>query len=70
VLLEKISAMLGILLTIVPELDLQPAQNVLFKVSRENYPLMIKKAEAGEQTAKKWCEHFKALAYFLGVKVD
>ncbi len=68
-LLEKIAAMLGILLTIVPELDLQPAQNVLFKVSREQYPLMIKKAEAGEQTAKKWCEHFKTLAYFLGVKV-
>ncbi|MGA1979878.1 MAG: DUF3536 domain-containing protein [Sedimentisphaerales bacterium] len=69
-LLERISAILGILLTIVPELDLQPAQNVLFKVSREQYPVMIKKAEAGEQIAKKWCEHFKTLANYLGVKVD
>jgi hypothetical protein len=69
-LLEKISAILGILLTIVPELDLQPAQNVLFKVSKEQYPVMAKKAEAGEQTAKKWCECFKTLANFLGVKVD
>jgi hypothetical protein len=70
VLLEKISAMLGILLTIVPELDLQPAQNVLFKVSKEEYPAMVKKAEAGEQTAKSWCEHFRTLANYLGVKVD
>ncbi|MBN1392475.1 MAG: DUF3536 domain-containing protein [Sedimentisphaerales bacterium] len=70
VLLEKISAMLGILLTIIPELDVQPAQNVLFKVSKEEYPAMVKKAEAGEQTAKSWCEHFRTLANYLGVKVD
>jgi hypothetical protein len=69
-LLEKISAVLGILLSIVPELDFQPAQNVLFKVSKEEYPIMIKKAAAGEQIAKKWCEHFKTLANYLGVKVN
>jgi hypothetical protein len=69
-LLEKTSSMLGIMLTIVPELDLQPAQNVLFKISGEEYPAMVQKAEAGEQTAKRWCEHFKTLANYLGVKVD
>lgn len=69
-LLEKISAILSILLAIIPELDLQPAQNVLFKVSGEQYPVMTKKAEAGEQPAKKWCEYFRTLANYLGVKVD
>ena len=70
VLLEKTSSILSILLTVVPELDLQPAQNVLFRISTKEYPAIVKKAEAGEQTAKRWCEHFKTLANYLGVKVD
>ena len=69
-LLEKILAIVGILLSILHELDVQQAQNVLFEISKKEYPVMVKKAAEADQTAGKWCEHFKALANYLGVKVD
>lgn len=68
-LLETIEATLGILRTIVLELDLQTAQNVLFAISRGEYPAMSKKAELGDSIAKKWVEHFEKLADYLDVKV-
>jgi alpha-amylase/alpha-mannosidase (GH57 family) len=69
-LLEKISAVLAVLLSIIPELDLQFAQNVLFGISRERYPAMIQKLNSGEELAKRWCGHFKTLANYLGVKIE
>jgi len=69
-LLEKISAILGILLSVLPELDLQTAQNILFGVIRQKYPAMIQKANSGDEFAKKWCQNFKNVANYLGVKVD
>jgi len=69
-LLEKISSILSVLLGVVPELDLQTAQNILFGIIRQKFPAMIQKADSGDEFAKKWCELFKSVAIYLGVKVD
>ena len=69
-LLEIIEATVRILLSIVTELNLQPAQNVFFDISKKTYPEMSKKVQAGDQTAKKWVEHFMKLARYLGVKIQ
>jgi hypothetical protein len=69
-LLEKISSILSVLLSVVSELDLQTAQNILFGIIRQKYPAMIQKADSGDKFAKKWCENFKSVANYLGVKVD
>jgi len=69
-LLESIESTLRTLLTVVSELDLQPAQNVLFAVSEQAYVRMRNEANSGEKNAKKWVESFRNLAEYLGVKVD
>ena len=69
-LLEMIEATIRILLSIVTELNLQPAQNVFFDVSKKTYPEMNKKAQAGDQASQKWVEHFTKLARYLGVKIQ
>ncbi len=69
-LLKTIGATFKMLLTIVSGLALQTAQNVFFKISKENYPDMNKKAEAGDQSAKKWVEYFRNLAQHLDVKIE
>ncbi|OHB49402.1 MAG: hypothetical protein A2Y10_19420 [Planctomycetes bacterium GWF2_41_51] len=69
-LIDKISNVLGILLEIVPELNLQTAQNILFVIIKNKFPEMNIKAKSGDEKAKIWCEHFQTLANYLGVKVD
>jgi hypothetical protein len=69
-LLEKISGILGILLSIIPELDLQTAQNILFGIIRQKYPAMTQQAASGDEFAKKWCQNFKSVANYLGIKID
>ena len=69
-LLESITTVLGILLDVVPELDLQAAQNVLFGISKEKYPAMLQKADSENGFAKRWCEQFRSLANYLGIVVD
>jgi hypothetical protein len=69
-LLETIEATVRILLSIVTELNLQTAQNVLFDISKKTYPEMNQKAQAGDQTAQKWVEHFTKLASYLGVRIQ
>jgi len=68
-LLASIEATIGTLLTVVPELDLQTAQNVLFAISVQTYPHVRDKANSGEKVAKKWIESFQKLAEYLGVKL-
>ena len=69
-LLETITTSLGILLDIIPELDLQSAQNVLFGLGKEKYPSMSQRSDLEDEFAKKWCEYFRNLANYLGVVVD
>jgi len=69
-LLETITTTLGILLSIIPELDLQTAQNVLFGISKEKYAAMVEKADSDNGFAKHWCAYFKTLANYLGVEIE
>jgi len=69
-LLEAIEATVRILLSIVTELNLQTAQNVFFDISKKTYPEMNKKAQANDQAAQKWVEHFTKLSRYLGVKIQ
>jgi alpha-amylase/alpha-mannosidase (GH57 family) len=69
-LLETIGATFKMLLAIVSGLDLQTAQNVFFRISKEIYPGMNKKAVADDQPAKKWVEYFRNLAQHLDVKIE
>ncbi|MEN6383735.1 MAG: DUF3536 domain-containing protein [Phycisphaerales bacterium] len=69
-LIEKINMTLSILLDIVPELDLQTAQNLLFILTKKKYPEMKQKAQTGDETAANWCKEFNNLANFLGIKAD
>jgi hypothetical protein len=69
-LLEKINKILNILLNLVPELDLQTAQNILFVLTKKKYPEMKQKAQSGDENAKSWCTQFNSLANYLGIKAD
>jgi alpha-amylase/alpha-mannosidase (GH57 family) len=69
-LLEKISTGLGILLNIVPELDLQTAQNIFYDLTKTQYSDMKQKCQIADKTAQDWCRHFHNLANYLGVKID
>ena len=69
-LLETIEATVRILLSIVTEFNFQMAQNVLFDISKKTYPEMNQKAQAGDQAAQKWVEHFTKLARYLGVRIQ
>lgn len=69
-LLEHIGALIGILVTILAELELQSAQNVFFKISKSTYPRMQDKAKTGDKPAKKWVEQFNILAQYLSVAIQ
>jgi len=69
-LLETIEETLRLLLNVISELDLQTAQNIFFFIGKEEQPAMSKKAGSGDESAKKWCEGFRKLAEYLGVKIE
>jgi len=69
-LLETAETTFKILLTVVTELNIQKAQNIFFDISKKTYPDMVNKAQAGDQAAQKWVEHFRNLGQYLGVMVQ
>jgi alpha-amylase/alpha-mannosidase (GH57 family) len=69
-LLELVEATIQISRTVIADLDLQNAQNVLFAISGELYPQMSNKANSGDKNAKKWVDGFRNLAQYLGIKVE
>ena len=68
-LLNTVESALGILKTVVSDLDLQTAQNSFFTVAKEQYEQMDEKAKAEDQKALKWVDLFKTIAGHLGVLV-
>ena len=68
-LLYTIANALKILKGIVPELDVQPAQNILFTIGKEKYPQMKEKAAAKIEEAVKWVELFEQVAEQLGLVI-
>jgi alpha-amylase/alpha-mannosidase (GH57 family) len=67
-LLERIETMFRILSALPLELDLWKTQNTYFSISRQLNGEMRESAERGDQTAKKWVEHFNNLQDHLYVR--
>jgi len=58
------------MLNILPELDLQTAQNIFYRITKTQYPQMKQKCQNGDKSSGDWCRHFHNLANYLGIKVD
>ncbi len=68
-LLSTIESALKILKDIVPDMDLQLAQNILFTIGKEKYPEMKEKAYAKDERAAKWVKLFELVAEHLGIVI-
>lgn len=66
-LLIRIQAIVKTLFTIVPQLDLETAQNIFFAMSKKTFPARSRDANSGDATAKEWIEHFRNLGQHLGI---
>jgi alpha-amylase/alpha-mannosidase (GH57 family) len=69
-LLSTIESALKILIGIVPDMDLQSAQNLFFTVAKEKYPEMKTKASTKQENAARWIELFELIAEHLGLVVE
>ncbi|MFC1764640.1 DUF3536 domain-containing protein, partial [Planctomycetota bacterium] len=67
--LETAEATLRIVLSVVQDLDVQTAQNILFGLSKKIYPKKKKLASADKEDAVTWVKQFEALGQHLGVMV-
>jgi alpha-amylase/alpha-mannosidase (GH57 family) len=68
-LLLTIESALKILKGIVPDLDLQLAQNILFTIGKEKYPKMKEKASQQNKEAAQWVKLFELVAEHLGIVI-
>jgi hypothetical protein len=69
-LLSTIERALSILKDIVPDMDLQSAQNLLFTIGKEEYTEVKEKASAQDEDSTKWVELFGSVAGHLGLVVE
>jgi alpha-amylase/alpha-mannosidase (GH57 family) len=67
--LEKAAQALEILIVLVPDIDLQTAQNTFFKITQTDYPTQKEKAESGDPSAVQWLDRFKQLATHLKLAI-
>ena len=68
-LLLRIEQLLSVLNRIAEEMDLQNPQNVFYSISKNIYPVILKKAEADDKNAARWVEHFRNLAQHLDLEI-
>ena len=68
-LLQTIGKTLEILKTVIPDIDLQNAQNIFFGVAKNRYGQIEAKAHSGDQKAGEWVADFQNLAQQLGLVV-
>lgn len=68
-LLSTIERTLKILKGIVPDMDLQLAQNILFTIGKEKYPQMKEKASQQSEEAAQWIKLFELVAEHLGIVI-
>jgi len=69
-LLSTIESALTFLDTIVPDMDLQAAQNALFKVAKGKYGEKKQKAQSDDADAQKWVNLFEKVAGHLDLVVS
>ena len=68
-LLSTIESALKILKGIVPDMDLQLAQNILFTIGKDKYPQMKQKASEQNLDAAQWVKLFELVAEHLGIVI-
>jgi alpha-amylase/alpha-mannosidase (GH57 family) len=68
-LLMRIEELLGIIQEVGTELNLQNPQNIFFTLARHTYPVIRKNADAGDEQARQWVEHFEKLARQLNLVI-
>ena len=68
-LLGAIGESLEILRMLTPEMDLQNAQNVFFRIAKQKLPEMKRKAQAADEKAAEWVRRFGQLAQRLGLVI-
>jgi len=68
--LSTIESVLKILRGIVPDMDLQLAQNLFFTIGKEKYPEMKEKTAAQDEEAVNWVQLFELVAGHLGLVIE
>ena len=68
-LLLQIEQLLSILNQITGDLDLQNPQNIFYSIAKNIYPNILKKANANDEDAGKWVDHFRNLAQHLDLEI-
>jgi hypothetical protein len=66
--LETLEITLRLILTVVQDIEVQTAQNILFELSKKVYPRKKKRAAVNDQD-RQWVTLFEALGQHLGVMV-
>jgi len=69
-LLEAVKSILSALLEVTETLDLQHAQNILFRLSKTTYQTKKRHAASGDEKAVRWTGLFEEVARHLGVVVE
>lgn len=68
-LLENLNEAIMILNTLPFHVNLTKIQWFIYKVRQAEYPVILKKAEAGEEDAQKWIDHFTTLCNNLSLVI-
>lgn len=68
-LIVQIEELLDVLKNMDTDLNLQDAQNIFFSIVKNVHPAVQEKANAGDQTAKKWIDHLTRLAQLLDLAI-
>ncbi|HDS85700.1 MAG TPA: DUF3536 domain-containing protein [Phycisphaerales bacterium] len=68
--LVRIEELLDIMKELDTELNLQNPQNIFFTLAQHTYPDIRRDADAGNETARQWVEHFKNLAHQLNLVIE
>jgi len=69
-LLSTIESVLRILRGIVPDMDLQAAQNLFFTIGKEKYPEMKEETAAQNKEAANWVQLFELVAGHIGLVIE
>jgi alpha-amylase/alpha-mannosidase (GH57 family) len=67
--LENLNEAIMTLNTLPFYVNLFKIQNITYKIRQTAYPVILEKAEAGEEDARKWIEHFNTLCTNLSLAI-
>ena len=68
--LAEVTALVTLATSIAADINLRPAQNVFYDLSKELYPSIRQRAQDSDASAQAWVDGFLALGELLGVRVD